>query len=132
METLKRLLDEITSGELILARTFVRDDLEQILDRRDEGAFEKPWLACSERITSAWEQAEPAEDVKGLMDEVRKQSFLVVSRATHQHEIASYVSDDFELIAKSIALGLGDAYAEALLATYRAGGIPRAEPRAES
>ena len=129
MMTLQKLLDEIAAGTLIPAEMFVRDDLDDILDRRGEEEFEKPWLECFRRIKTVWEQSGLAATTQELMDEARKQSFLVVSRATHQHEMASYVSDDFELISKSVVLGLSDAYATELLSIYRRGGIPGTEQR---
>lgn len=56
---LQKLLDEIAAGTLLPGQMFVRDDLDAILDHRDEEGFETPWLACSERIQTAWEQASP-------------------------------------------------------------------------
>ena len=125
MAELQTLLDAIRQGKLIPREMFVRDDLDDVLDERDETEFEKPWLDCSERIKAAWESNPVDEMTTTTMDEIRKESFLAVSRATQQHEIASYVSDDFELISKSIALDLNDPYATELLETYRSGKIPR-------
>ncbi len=125
MTTLQMVLDEIRQGKLIPKEMFIRDDLDDILDERDQTEFEQPWLDCSERIKAAWESESIDEATVKTMDEIRKESFLVVSRATGQHEIASYVSDDFELISKSLALGLNDPYATELLDFYRSGKIPR-------
>ena len=125
MATLQTLLDEIRQGQVIPGEMFVRDDLDDILDERDKTEFEKHWLECAERIKAAWDSKAVDEATTNSMDEVRKESFLAVSRATQQHEIASYVSDDFELISKSIALDLNDPYATELLETYRSGKIPR-------
>ena len=125
MATLQTLLDEIRQGQVIPGEMFVRDDLDDILDERDKAEFEDRWLECSERIKAAWDSKAVDEATMNSMDEVRKESFLAVSRATQQHEIASYVSDDFELISKSIALDLNDPYATELLETYRSGKIPR-------
>jgi hypothetical protein len=125
MMTLQKLLEEIRQGTLIPMEMFVRDDLDDILDQRDETEFEQPWLECSKRVEAAWEARTPDDSTKKTTDEVRKESFLVVSRATEQHEIASYVSDDFELICKSIALNMNDPYATGLLESYRRGEIPR-------
>jgi hypothetical protein len=134
MRKLQKLLDEMAAGALLPGLMFMREDLDAILDRRDEEEFETPWFKCSERIQTTWEQASPDAAIRELMDEVRKQSFLSVSRATHQHEMASYVSDDFELISKSIALGLDDANAVELLSLYRREEIPGCEqhPATES
>ena len=105
--------------------SFVRTLLDDILDERDQSDFEQPWLDCAERIKGAWDSNAVDEATTKCMDEIRKESFLAVSRATQQHEIASYVSDDFELISKSIALDLDDTYATDLLESYRSGKIPQ-------
>ena len=123
--TLQTLLDEVRQGTLIPSEMFIRDDLNDILDERDQSDFEQPWLECSERIKTAWQATTIDDLIKKLVDEIRKESFLVVSRATQQHEISSYVSDDFELICKAIALDLNDPYASGLLNSYHAGEIPK-------
>ena len=125
MPTLQRLLDTIREGKLLPATMFDRDDRDDLLDQRDAEEFERPWLACYNRIKEEWSAREPEQAATALMDEIRKESFLAVSRATRQHEMASYVSDDFELIAKSIALDLNDEYANGLLETYEQGEIPK-------
>lgn len=123
--TLDILLTAIREGTLIPEAMFVRDDLDEILDQRDEPNFEGPSLECSERIAAVWDSEARDEALNNAVNEVCKESFLVVSRATTQHEIASYVSYDFELIGKSIALGMNDSYADFLLESYSRGEIPR-------
>ncbi|PHS04349.1 MAG: hypothetical protein COA78_16790 [Blastopirellula sp.] len=123
--TLQDILDQIANGKLLPAEMFLELDLDSILDQRDEKVFEQPWLECSERIEAAWNLKAPDGATQELMDQVRKESFLAVSRATSQHEIASYVSDDFGLISKSILLGINDTYANGLFEVYCQGKLPR-------
>ena len=123
--TLQMLLDDISAGTLLPAEMFSREDLDDILDQRDASRFEQSWLECSERIRVSWEAETPSAGDAELVAQLCKESFLVVSRATQQHEIASYVSDDFELIGKSITLGMDDPYATVLLDSYRRREIPR-------
>ena len=125
MTTLQQLLDSILRGQLLPPDMFQRDDLDDILDTRDQREFEQPWLACSKQIEQRWAEETPGAATIELIDEIRKQSFLVVSRATRQHEMASYVSDDFELICKALALESNDPYAADLLKCYQNQELPK-------
>lgn len=53
-----------------------------------------------------------------LAEDIRRESFLSVSRATTQHDIASYVSDDFDLIVKAAILGFDDPFLSAMWDAY--------------
>ncbi len=44
------------------------------------------------------------QETAALSEDIRRESFLTVSRATTQHEIASYVSDDFDIIIRGSIL----------------------------
>jgi hypothetical protein len=59
-----------------------------------------------------------------LAEDIRRESFLAVSRATTQHEIASYVSDDFDLIVKAAILGLDDPFLSTMWDAYARNEIP--------
>lgn len=49
---------------------------------------------------------------------------MVVSGATAQHEIASYVSDDFELIAKAAATNTVRSFIQSLWSAYTRQTVP--------
>ncbi|WOO43079.1 hypothetical protein [Rubellicoccus peritrichatus] len=110
--------------ESILKRTYLSDycfaskDLDGILDRREDEGFEKEWIDSHKRIEAKFSDSNLSEETKEKIEEIRKESFLATSRATEQHEIASYVSDDFDLIAKNIALGLADPFIDSLFEKY--------------
>ena len=122
-----QLLAEITNGEIPLADIFVMVDCDLLLDERDSD----PKFDAIYR--EAWEQC---GNLKFIMNRdptetIRKQSFLAVSKATQNHEIASYVSDDFELIAwNSHALtnnefpSFGSEFIEWLYLRYKSGKFP--------
>ena len=92
---LTKLLYRIESGVIPLTSIFDGSDCDQLLDVRDSSPeFDQKYRESYDLI----------EKLKSTLDtdptvETRKQSFLIVSSLTQQHEIASYVSDDFELIA---------------------------------
>ena len=75
-------------------------------------------------IERHWSDIEVDQEASNLLYEVRKESFLAVSRATAQHEIASYVSDDFDLIVRGSILGVRDPFLAGLWEAYCRHEIP--------
>ena len=58
------------------------------------------------------------------MEAIREEAFLIVSNATGQHEIASYVSDDFDLLCRCHVLGIKHPIIEHLWLAYQSGTFP--------
>jgi hypothetical protein len=125
-EWLSSILQRIANGSLLPAGYFAHLDCDAALQSRDEDeAFERSWIQLSKEITRRWSALTVADDVWSLAEDVRRESFLTVSRATRQHEIASYVSDDFELIVRSRIAGLDDPFLDRLWDEYDRGRFPR-------
>jgi hypothetical protein len=59
-----------------------------------------------------------------LVEDIRRESFLAVSRATGQHEIASYVSDDFDLIVRASLIGMTEPLLDRMWEVYERGEFP--------
>jgi hypothetical protein len=119
------MLARITSGSLLPPETVAAMDHNAILDARDGDAdFEAEWLRCYKTIEEQWNAAEIDAAATALKEDVRRESFLTVSRATTQHEIASYVSDDFDLIARASLLGMNDPFVNRMWEAYDRGEIP--------
>ena len=119
-----QLIAEIENGVIPLAEIFSTADCNLLLDKRDsDTSFDAIYREIWDRN----------EKLKFMLNRdptkpVRKQSFLTVSNTTQQHEIASYVSDDFEFIAwESHALTdneipkSGSAFIEWLYLQYKSG-----------
>ena len=93
-QTLRRIMDRS------LLPTDVVQSLnhDSILDARDGDAeFEAEWTRCYSEIEAKWPEANVARETAALSKDIRRESFLTVSRATNQHEIASYLRTDPEL-----------------------------------
>ena len=100
-------------------------DHDEILDARDtEASFEDQWVQAFEKVNVAWEQFGQADDFEKLIEEIRHASFMAVSKVTHQHEIASYISDDFEMIAKASVTETVDPFILAMWSAYQRQEIP--------
>ncbi len=122
-----QLLSEIEDGELPLADMFANANCESLLDQRDSDAsFVATYRDICHQI----------ETLKFILNRdptepIRNKSFLVVSNATSQHEIASCVSGDFMLIAwQSHALtdsaipSCRSAFVDWLYSQYKSGKFP--------
>ena len=101
-----QILRRIMDGSLLPPDAVQSLDHDLILDARDGDAeFEAEWTRCYNEIEAKWPEADVAGETAALAEDIRRKSFLTVSRATEQHEIASYVSDDFDIIVRGSILG---------------------------
>jgi hypothetical protein len=128
---LQTWLDEVSealrSGRLLNADVYAAMDADAALDARDnDEEFDREWQRLWSRTESAFALQRPVARVVDAIEAIRKLSFLRVSRSTGQHEIAAYVSEDLDLIAKAhAAFGLdAEPFAEALWKAYRTGRFP--------
>lgn len=120
-EILRRIMD----GRLLPPAVMGALDHDPILDQRDDDAeFEAQWLRCYNEIEKQWATADIDQETEALKEDIRRESFLSVSRATEQHEIASYVSDDFDIIIRGSILGMGDEFLNRLWDAYDRNEIP--------
>lgn len=63
-------------------------------------------MRCSNQIESQWRFAEVKQELTPLTEDVCRESFLAVSRATKQHEVASCTSNGFDLIVHGAVFGM--------------------------
>ncbi|MEZ5942677.1 MAG: hypothetical protein R3C18_14890 [Planctomycetaceae bacterium] len=119
------ILEQLESGLLLPREHMATLDHNEFLDRRDaDREFEQQWLCCRELIEAGWWKQEPTHDSEFLVDAIRDASFMTISEATGHHEIAAYVSDDFDLISRGSILLLNDDFLKSLWLTYTHHRIP--------
>jgi hypothetical protein len=125
-EWLTAILSRIANGTLLTAAYYGQLDCDAALDARDGHAeFDGEWVRQSEEVQRLWAKAEVSAADRALAEDIRRESFLAVSRATRQHEIASYVSDDFDLIVRGRLVGTEGGYLGQLWDVYERGEFPR-------
>lgn len=125
LPSIERLLSLIRSGAVLSGDAVAAINHDAILDARDfDEEFESEWLRVSDEIDRRWNESNIDPATKQQLDEIRRESFLRVSNATSQHEIASYVSDDFDLIARSVVLGIEDPFVDWMWQTYLDQSVP--------
>jgi hypothetical protein len=92
---LSDLLHQLCTGEIPLNSIFHVCDCDKLLELRDSSpTFVNTYAGHFSQIASFRTAVQP-DPTK----QVRYQAYIFVALETNNHEIASYVSDDFELIA---------------------------------
>ena len=123
LPTLEALLDGIRAHELVSPDYYAELNCDEALDQRDScREFGSDWMRVHRLAESRWGSAESLLGIQ--IDTIRKESFLLVSEATNHHEIASYVSDDFDLICRCSVLVIEDAFVRRLWQSYQSGAFP--------
>lgn len=122
-DSLDDLLAGIRADEFVRPEYYAELDCDAALDQRDAHAgSDSAWADVYKATELSWREV-PAE-ICGLVDTIRKEAFLVVSRATAQHEIASYVSDDFDLLSRCRILRIEHPLLNQLWQAYSCGSFP--------
>jgi hypothetical protein len=94
--------------------------IAEMLDNRDSEEFESDWL----RVFQLIGQRQFTESASELISEIREEAYKKTFSSTQHSELASYVADDFELIAKSLLSEFNDEWLNALLLAYLQGQFP--------
>lgn len=124
LPSLNDIAEAIKEGAVLSPDRIAALDHDAILDARDGKAFTEEWMNSYNAVNEAWLHFPSGAAAKPQLDDIRRQSFMVVSNATDQHEIASYVSDDFEIIAKAAAMETEDPFVLSLWSAYTQHMVP--------
>jgi hypothetical protein len=126
VEWLSTVLARIADGTLLPVAYYGRLDCDAALEPRDGDAeFDAEWVRQSKAVERRWAESKVSAEARTLAEDIRRESFLAVSRATRQHEIASYVSDDFDLIVRGRLVGTTGGLLNQLWSVYERGEFPR-------
>ena len=98
--------------------------IAQALSQREDPAFEQPWLAVFDAVESVASLDRLRPDQRLVVDRIREAAYKQVFRATSHPDLAAYVSDDFDLIARAIVAGHHSPWLASLLSAYSHGRFP--------
>ena len=97
-------------------------DADSALDSRDEPEFDDTWM---KEFNSLKNESFDAGDIE-LINSLREKAFKLSFRVINNSEISSRISDDFELIAKSVIVGKDNSWAISYLwSSYKGGKFPQ-------
>jgi hypothetical protein len=111
---LDRLLIEIESDKIISDTLFENCDIDELLDMRDDEEFDSEWI----RVYNILNKAKIENYEKKKIDNIREKSFLKVYDLLQSSDIASCVSDDFEIICKAYIICYDDVWINSLIMSY--------------
>lgn len=117
---LDKLIVKIQNNQVIKNDFFDNYDLDELLDMRDDEVFDSEWM----RIYNILNQVEMDENQKKVIDSIRELSFLMAYNLSESSDIASCVSDDFELICKAYVIDYDDNWLNSLIMSYAKGEFP--------
>lgn len=118
MNKLEKLKDLLLTGALLLENTFIIDDVDFVLDSRDTDAFDSEWMRNYNSIRK--NEKLNTSEVKKIVEFIREISY----KATQSSDLASYISDDFGLIAEALIIDYNDDWVNALANEYVEGRVP--------
>lgn len=96
-------------------------DIAKSLDTRDEDPFDSQWMDNFNRL----ENKPFNKDILDIINKIRECTFKESFKVIGSDEISDRISDDFELIAKDLALNEEDNWSVSYLwKSYQAGIFP--------
>jgi len=102
------------------------DEDEQIawLEARDESTFESQWLRVHREVEAREHENSLLPNEEAVLTDIRKTAYMATIRSSGNDELAAYVSDDFDLLARAARLQIHDEWLQKLCAEYEAGRFP--------
>lgn len=94
--------------------SYSSEELDNYLDWRDEDPFDSQWCESYEQVKSACCGFDTADLYQRL------------SKASHAHEVSSYILDDWILLAKAQFIGFSSMFVSQLQKCYEQGRLPSA------
>lgn len=121
IELLDKLTDSIRTRHLLSIPDTDSLYYEEIIRERDSPEFERHWL--DKFRTLEMRTSEIRNNELEAIDELREVAYKTVFARTNSPDLAAFVSDDFELIARAAVLAVNDPWINGLWLNYKNGGI---------
>ncbi len=117
---LHKLLEKIKNNCIITKELFDNYNLDDVLNLRNNDIFDSKWI----ELYNSLEKLEISNDNLKLIDEIRKEVFIKSCNISEDSEIASYISDDFELICKAYIFNINNNWLNSIIYLYANNIIP--------
>jgi len=117
---LDKLQIKIESNQIIRSDFATACDVDELLDMRDEDEFDSEWM----RVVNDLNDLEVGEDEQKSINFIREKSFMMAYDLFDSSDIASCISDDFEIICKAILANYNDSWFNSLIMSYARGEFP--------
>ncbi|MBU3107973.1 hypothetical protein [Clostridium gasigenes] len=122
MLDLEKLKNLMLLESLLSKDTFIVDDLDSILEEREESIFDEQWIRNYNEINEKRDLIDFKS--KELIDSIREIAYKITYAFTESSDLAAYVSDDFGIIAEALVLNHNDEWLNTLGKKYLENKIP--------
>lgn len=123
-EALQEIERLVFSNKLPTAETLSQEGYDTLLDERDADEFAAPWTDVYEASEASFKQIEANQGVKARIDKVSEYVYKRVYNQTTVSDLASYTSDDIDLILRYLLTAVPSNWVNALWLSYKQGAIP--------
>jgi hypothetical protein len=123
-EALQKIERLVFADELPAADALNRDEYDTLLDERDADEFAMPWTDAYELSKGPFKQIGADKDLKARLDKMREHVYKRVYNQTKVSDLASYTSDDIELVLRYLLTRMSSSWVNALWLSYKEGAIP--------
>ncbi len=117
---LNKLEEKIKNNDIINVSFFVDCDVDELLDLRDNDEFDSEWM----RVYNILSEIDIGVFEKQIIDSIREKSYLQAYNLLESSDIASCVSDDFEIICKACISNYDDKWLNSLIVSYAKNKFP--------
>lgn len=123
-EAVQRIEQLIFADELPAAEALSKNDYDALLTDRDADEFAEPWTAAYDASKAPYQKIATEQELKGRIDKMREHVYKRVYKQTQVSDLASYVSDDIDLILRYLLAEMPNEWVNALWLSYKEGNIP--------
>ena len=123
MNNLQELNSLLLESNLLNFTNLDNETIDEMLDSRDSSEFESDWLKVSQTLEKKKFSADNLASIENIREIAYKKTF----DTTNHSELAAYVADDFEMIAKSLLSDFADEWLNALFLSYLHGLFPHSK-----
>lgn len=112
----------VSNNKLFSEELFIKNNLEELLTLRESRIFDEKWIEIY-NVLNINDYSKEREEI----DKIRKTVFMRAYEVSYSSEFAGFVSDDFELISRSIICKYENSWINSLLYIYLKGNFPAGE-----
>lgn len=123
-EAMQRIEQLVFADELPAAEALSQNDYDALLDDRDADEFAEPWTAAYEASKEPYQKIAANQELKARVDKIREHVYKRVYKQTQVSDLASYISDDVDLISRYLLAEMSSDWVNALWLSYKEQAIP--------
>ena len=101
-------------------------DIDELLNERDKNPFDENWVQADKRLEEVKNNLAVMEKSKinQFSQKIGKRYFKLVIEKSGSSELASYISDDFRLLAETLSCEIECVFVFSLINAYLKGKMP--------